>query len=151
MTRRVFAAALLLIPAARAVGKPDFSGEWKLNPGKSDFGPIPPPSSQTQTVDYNDPLLKVLTKQSAADGDSTTDATYSTDGKETHYDYRGTPVAATSHWDGDTLVIDSKVEAIGATIKAAWKLGEDGKTMTIHTKISTAQGEFEIHSLFEKQ
>lgn len=30
-------------PAAQA--KPDFSGDWKLNTSKSEFGPIPPPTA----------------------------------------------------------------------------------------------------------
>ena len=68
MTRRNFAlfaglacAAAVLTASAMAAGKPDFSGEWKLNIDKSNFGPIPPPTSLTQTVDHKDPALNVTT------------------------------------------------------------------------------------------
>ena len=157
MTRRSFAAsaalALSAVPPAFAAGQPDFSGEWKLNVGKSDFGAVPPPASQTMKIDHKDPVLKVVNEQiGAADGDTTMNATYSTDGKETKNDYRGAPLTSVAKWDGDVLVIDTKVDLQGAssTVKATWKLSDDGKTIAVNTKISTPQGAFDIKSVFEK-
>jgi hypothetical protein len=157
MTRRSFAAfavlaAATVITPAFAAGKPDFSGAWKLNVTKSEFGAIPPPTFQTMKIDHKDPVLKVVTQQSAADGDTTINAAYSTDGKETKSDYRGTPTTSVAHWDADTLVIDTQVHYGGAdpTIKATWKLSDDGKSITTNTHVSTPQGDFDIRSLFEK-
>jgi hypothetical protein len=142
-----------MMPSAFAAGKPDFSGEWKLNVARSDFGAVPPPSSQTMKIDHKDPALKVVSTQiGAADGDTTMSATYSTDGKETKNDYRGAPLRSVANWDGGVLVINTKVDFQGATstIKATWKLSDDGKTLTVNTSISTPQGAFDIKSVFEK-
>ena len=35
---------------ASAAEKPNFTGSWKLNASKSDFGPVPPPEKLEQTI-----------------------------------------------------------------------------------------------------
>jgi len=159
MTRRNFAlfaglacAAALTVAPAMAAGKPDFSGDWKLNIDKSNFGPMPPPNSQTRNIDHKDPVLKMVTKQSGAEGDNTISATYSTDGTESKNDFMGNPVKSIVKWDGDVLVIDSKLDFQGMEIalKETWKLSDDGKTINTATKISTPQGDFETASVLEK-
>ena len=155
MMRRNFAviaalAASAVTPSTFASAKPDFSGEWKLNLAKSDFGPVPAPAFQTYKIDHQDPLMKVVTNQSAADGDTVVNATYSTDGKETKSDYRGAETRSVANWDGDALLITTKVDSIGATIQATWKLSADGKTILTYTKIATPQGNFDIKSVFDK-
>jgi len=158
MTRRTFAlfaglacAALLTMPAM-AAGKPDFTGDWKLNVDKSNFGPIPPPTSASVKVDHKDPVIKTTTVQSAMDGDHTDSASYTTDGKESKNDFRGTEAKSTAKWDGDILVIDTKVDFQGTEVllKATWKLSEDGKTLNQTTKISTPQGDFEMAQVLDK-
>lgn len=158
MTRRDMArfaglacAALLAIPAM-AAGKPDFSGEWKLNVDKSNFGPMPPPTSMTRTIEHKDPDLNMVTSQSGADGDVTLKAKYSTDGKETKNDFRGAEAKSVAKWDGDTLVIDTKLDFQGMeiTLKESWKMSEDGKTLNANTKIVTPQGDFDLSSVLEK-
>lgn len=144
------ALTLATSPQALAAGKPDFSGEWKLNADKSDFGPVPAPSSQLHKIDHKEPVFKLVTMQSAADGDTTINATYTTDGKESKSDYRGMETVSVAKWDGEVLVVNTKVESIGATINGRWQLAGDGKTLTTVTKISTGQGDFEIKSVFEK-
>jgi hypothetical protein len=158
MTRRNFAlfaglacAAALTVPAM-AAGKPDFSGDWKLNVDKSNFGPMPPPTSSTQKVDHQDPLLKVTAVQSAMDGDHTDIFAYKTDGTESKNDFRGSEAKSVAKWDADTLVIDTKVDFQGTevTLKATWKLSDDGKTLNVATKIMTPQGDFDLASVFDK-
>jgi hypothetical protein len=160
MTRRNFAlfaglacaAALATVPAM-ADGKPDFSGDWKLNVDKSNFGPIPPPTSSSLKVDHQDPVLKVTTTQSAMDGDHTDAATYKTDGTESKNDFRGSEAKSVAKWEADnTLVIDTKVDFQGTeiTLKSIWKLSEDGKTFNQATKIMTPQGDFDMASVYEK-
>ena len=158
MTRRIFAlfaglacAAILTLPAM-ADGKPDFSGDWKLNVDKSNFGPIPPPTSVSMKVDHKEPVLKSTTMQSAMDGDHTDVASYTTDGKESKNDFRGTEAKSIAKWDGDMLVIDTKVDFQGTeiTLKSTWKLSEDGKTLNQVTKIMTPQGDFEMAQVLDK-
>lgn len=159
MTRRNFAmyaglacaAAVLTVPAM-AAGKPDFSGEWKLNVDKSNFGPIPPPTSETQKIDHKDPVVKILTNHNGMDGEYTTDLTYTTDGKESKNTVRGAEAKSIAKWDGDALAVDTKVDYQGMeiTLKVTMKLSEDGKTINATTKIVTPQGDFDMASVLEK-
>ena len=155
MNRRNFAlcvAGALLSVSAMAADKPDFSGEWKLNIDKSDFGPMPPPSSQTQKIDHKDPILKISTVQSGADGDSTVDASYTTDGKESKNSMRGMDAKSVAKWDGDALLIDTKLDYQGMDInfKMSMKMSADGKTINTKTKIATPQGDFDLTAILEK-
>ena len=45
----LLAIGLVALPGL-AQSKPDFSGTWKLNVGKSDFGQVPGPDSETMVV-----------------------------------------------------------------------------------------------------
>lgn len=144
-------AAVLTVPAM-AAGKPDFSGEWKLNVDKSNFGPIPPPTTQTQKIDHKEPVIKIVTAQNGMDGESTTDATYTTDGKESKNNMRGSEAKSIAKWDGDALMIDTKVDFQGMeiTVKMSMKLSDDGKIINAATKIMTPQGDFDLTSVLEK-
>jgi hypothetical protein len=52
---------------AIAADKPDFSGTWKMDPDKSTFGPLPPPTSITSKIDHKDPDITVATTQVGPD------------------------------------------------------------------------------------
>ena len=56
-TFRLFSLALLTLTFAllQAQAKSDFSGTWKANIGKSDFGPAPPPDSLVSKIVHEDP------------------------------------------------------------------------------------------------
>ncbi len=74
--------AVAAAPSLIAQSKPNFSGECKLNIEKSDFGPMPPPSSRTDKIDHKEPGLKVPFAQVTEQGDMNGDFNYTTDGKE---------------------------------------------------------------------
>src|SRR5438105_5674927 len=103
-----FAAAAFLTGSQAAQAKPNFSGEWKLNASKSEFGPMPAPTSRTDKIAHADPALKITTTQSGQNGDVTYDLKYATDGSETTNELRGNAMKSTSKWDGDTLLITTK-------------------------------------------
>jgi hypothetical protein len=148
---------LLVIAAAAgmalAADKPDFSGDWKLDADKSTFGPMPPPTSMTRKIDHKDPMLSVSQSQSSAQGDMSTEAKYSTDGKETTNTMMGNDVKSKAVWEGKTLVITSNANFGGADVKLVnkWTLAEDGKTLTDVMGISAPQGEFEVTYVLAKQ
>ena len=70
MTRRLFAALFVCCfmgsVAAVAADKPDFSGKWKLNTEKSDFGPMPKPEKADYVIAHKDPELNVKSTATAA-------------------------------------------------------------------------------------
>ncbi len=133
--------------------KPDFSGTWKLNSAKSDFGPIPAPDKWERKVTHQDPSLKYTTTQAGQQGEMTTDTAFTTDGKETTNKMFGQDMKGAAKWDGDNLRIDQKGEFQGNEISIAetWALSPDGKVLTISRKINSPQGELEMKLVADKQ
>lgn len=151
LTSLVIASALV-VPIS-AFEKPNFSGAWKMNASKSDFGPMPAPDTLERKITHEDPSLKWSQTQSGQQGTATTEVAYTTDGKpSTNKTPRG-EVTGVAKWDGDVLTINSKREVQGMEITQAerWTLSPDGKTLTITNKLTAPQGEFELKVVLEKQ
>ena len=153
--RRCFLAgcALLCFAALFAYAKPNFSGDWKLNTAKSDFGQFPAPSSMTQKITHEDPSLKVSVKVATDQGNFDFDSTYSTDGKETTNTFGPSEMKSVAKWDGDTLTIQTKGKFGDneVTITDKWQLSEDGKTTTVQRHFASSQGEMDQKIVLEKQ
>jgi hypothetical protein len=157
MTRRIFAAALLCAlgcaTLALAADKPDFSGSWKLNVAKSDFGMMPAPEKADYTIAHKDPELNVNSKAVTQMGEMNTDAKYFTDGREFTNTMYGTEVKGTAKWDGKTLVVSQKMNMQGADISVTikWTLSEDGKTINQDVSVTTPQGDMVQKAVLDKQ
>jgi hypothetical protein len=139
---------------ALAADKPNFSGDWALDAAKSEFGPMPPPSTMTRKVDHNDPALSYTQAVSGGpQGDQTVTMKYTTDGKESTNELMGNPVKATAKWDGGALVISAKADFGGAEIALVdkWTLSDDGKILTDVMHIASPQGEFDITYVMNKK
>lgn len=149
----ILAGLVLVMCAAVAQAKPDFTGEWKLDVAKSDFGPMPAPQSMVQKITHQEPNLKVVQTQVSERGEFTSERNYTTDGKECVNKMRNTEVKSTLKWDGDTLVMDSKLEFQGNPITTSqrWSLSGDGKVLTIKSHFSSSQGEGDTTQVFNKQ
>ncbi len=147
------AGSILLVCAAMAQTKPNFSGDWKMNPAKSDFGQMPAPSSIVQKITHNDPDLKVVNTSVSERGEFTTNLTYTTDGKECVNKGRMGETKSTLKWDGAALVIESKSEFQGNpfTITSRWTLSEDGKVLTVSNHFSSSMGEGDSKIVYDKQ
>jgi hypothetical protein len=152
---RLFSLTLLTLAVGlvQAHAKTDFSGTWKANTGKSDFGPMPPPDSIVEKIVHADPSLKVNIAQTGGQGDMTYDQVFTTDGKECVNHMADNEFKSTLKWEGDDLVADTKGSFDGNdfTAKEHWTLSDGGKTMTVQRHISTAMGEFDMKLVFEKQ
>ena len=75
-------AAAVVTALSQAQSAANLSGEWKMNPGKSDFGGVPAPELITRSIKYADPTLEISTHQKGAQGETTSELKYTTDGKE---------------------------------------------------------------------
>ncbi len=152
---RLFPLMLLTVAVGlvQAQAKPNFSGTWKMNASKSDFGPIPAPDSQTQKINHEDPSLKLNIAESGQMGDMNFDLSYTTDGKECTNTIAGNEFKSVLKWEGDDLVIDTKGSFNGTdfTAQDRWALSGDGKTLTVQRHLSSAMGEADQKVLFEKQ
>lgn len=157
MFRKQFLIALasttLLAFTVLGADKPNLTGTWKFVADKSDFGPMPAPEKLEQTYDHKDPVLKVTTVQTGQQGESKAEFSYSTDGKETTNEFRGTPMKCTAKWNGDKLNIVSKLDFQGneITMNDTMSVSEDGKTLLVERKLNTPQGDLEMKIVMAKQ
>ncbi len=157
MTRRfLIAAALTALTGLVCLGadKPNFSGSWKINNAKSDFGPMPSgPEKFERTIDHKDPELKMKTVQSFQGNERTSEVTYTIDGTEHAVKTAMGEAQVTATWKGNNLEVVSKREIQGNEIKSVevWTLSEDGKTLTTESTINSPQGEFKLKFVLDKQ
>ena len=108
--------AITLTLAAASVGaqqKPNFSGDWKMNQVKSDFGAAPAPDSFTRKIVHAEPSITIDEKQASPLGPQQSLRKMTTDGKEGTFEISGAQVKATAKWEGNTLLVVSTVPAIG--------------------------------------
>jgi hypothetical protein len=150
----VAAAAAVFTLCLPGAEKPNFSGVWKLNNAKSDFGPMPSgPDKFERTIDHKDPKLKMTTVQAFQGQERSNDVEYTIDGQEKTVETPMGAMQVTPAWKGDNLEITVKREIQGNQIKSVelWTLSEDGKVLTVKTDISTPQGDFSLKFVMDKQ
>jgi hypothetical protein len=129
-----------------AAGKPDFSGTWKLDLQKSDFGPLPVPSKYERVIEHTAPTVHVVTHQATGAGDQTIETRFRTDGEfeENHYQ---TGVARVSgRWNATNLEVETRRELQDKTLTSVevWSLSPDTKTLTIKSHIDTPKGPLDL-------
>ncbi len=128
-------------------------GTWKLNVAKSQYSPGPAPQSLTVKVEPSGQGEKVTTETVNADGTRTTaQYTANFDGKD--YPLTGSPIAdmvSLKRIDARTTErTDKKGSTVATTLVRV--VSQDGKTMTVTTKGTNAQGQAVNNVLlFEKQ
>ncbi len=144
---------LLLLLSASMFAATDFTGDWKLDASKSDFGPMPAPDKLIMKIAHKDPDLKVSTEQANQQGEMKMDSVYTTDGKVSKNKMRGSEASSTTKWEGDALMMVTKADFQGSEIKLndKWTLTDGGKTLVIERKIEAPQGEFEVKQVLTKQ
>jgi hypothetical protein len=146
------AAALIAISGmSAAADKPGFSGEWKMNPSKSNYGPFPPPTALLRKVTLAAPSLVIVDNQTGGGADGTTTRTYSTDGKSSTFEINGAQVTGSAAWDGAAIVVTTSVESAGVSFKDKMSLSADAKELTSNVKIVSGQGDAELTIVFDRQ
>lgn len=155
-TLRLLALTLLTVAVAlvQAQAKSDYSGTWKLDVGKSDLGPMPPPESEVHTIQHQDPDLKVhVVSTGGPQGDMDYNVNYTTDGKECVNKVGENEFRSTLKWEGDDLVIDVKGAFNGTdfTAQDKWTLADGGKTLNVARHFSSSMGELDVKLVFAKQ
>lgn len=140
-----------VVLAAGQPAKPDFSGDWKMNAAKSNFGPLPPPSVMNRSISHKEPALTIVEEQQSAMGDQKTTRKYVTDGSESTFEVQGMSVPSTASWQELALVFVSRIDAAGLTITDRMTLAADGKSLTSAVHIASPQGDADITVVFDKQ
>ena len=156
MIRRLLCITFLIalpLVSAFAQQKPDFSGTWKLNVAKSEFGMLPGPTSRTDVITHKDPSVLDSVTAESAQGKQEYTISYTTDGKEVVNKVGAREIKSTLKWAGSNLVISSKFlyNEAEVTSEANWALSPDGKTLTVNVHFVSPMGEADQKFVFEKQ
>ena len=140
-----------LAAAGQPAAKPNFSGEWKMNAAKSNFGALPPPTMISRTITHAEPSMTIVEVQESAMGSQNTTRKYVTDGSPTSFESMGATVATSAMWDEQVLLVVSSVDAIGMTFHDRMTLSADSRTLTSHVKVASPQGDIEVTVVFDRQ
>jgi hypothetical protein len=142
---------LTLVSVATAADKPNWSGEWKMDPAKSNFGQLPPPTSFVRKIQYKDPSLIIVEEQSANGMQSSTTRSVTTDGKPTTLQLNGIAASCSAVWDGSDIVASTVMDAASLKFTDRMSLSADGKVLTSKVQIATPQGDANLTIVFERQ
>jgi hypothetical protein len=140
LAKQIVFPLIVVCGLAHGQTKPDWNGVWKMDPARSDFGSGPVSVGRLDKISLDGINLKDTITQKLQRGlESTYDMIYTLDGEECTNHVRGNMVKSTAKWDGDELVIDSKVFALReAAIQDRWAVSADGKTITLRRHMTGA-------------
>jgi hypothetical protein len=138
-TALCIAASFFFLTTAIAADKPNLTGTWKMKLAKSDLGSNAI-KSRVDTIENKDPQLKISTTQDDENGTNTVMRDYVTDGREMTHTILGGERKSSAHWDGNVLVIETKVTNGDYTIRDRWVLADDLKSIRIDRELSNAPG-----------
>lgn len=132
---------------------PNFTGTWKLNIEKSNFGPAPAPDSRVDKVEHKEPALHVDSTRVQQGVEDKISLSLTTDGKENSNTVNGAELKSKLKWEGAALLIDSaaNVEGKAISLKDKWTLSPDGKTLTIARHYTGPEGEADFTYVLDKQ
>src|SRR5271155_977288 len=164
MLRKVLIGALAVASIAStgfAQGKPDFSGTWKLNVAKSEFGPVPGPSAQTDVIEQSGQTIKIGVNAETDMGKLQYTQTLTTDGREVtiapdapgaHPNPEVTLQSVSAAWNGSTLDVSQKLTygSDPVTGVSHYTLSADGKVLTISSDYVSPMGDATRVFVFEK-
>ena len=139
----------LTASAALAQSTTDFSGEWKLNPSRSEIGRLPSPPDTLLKVEQSASSISVW----ASDGPTGAPKLllYPLDGR-TEKSISGDASRSTqTKWEGTALLANTIVTIAGKnyTLMERWKLASSGSTLTIRRTVVDARGEAESTLVYE--
>lgn len=154
-------APALLLAFTSKMDRTNLSGEWKLNEGKSDLGPMQQFATRVIKINQtNDSITIAQTSPSFNGGDRTLSETWTYDGKETATTLFGSSTKkSTAKWSDDgkslafnyVLNLDFGGQAIEIKGTETWSLSDDGKTLTIQNNSTSSQGDMSTKAVYDKQ
>ena len=145
--------------AAAPVAKPDFTGTWKMSMAKSDFGQVPPPSSEINVIAQTGDDVKLAVTQANDMGTQDYTLTFKAGGPESVVakdvfpaSAQFTIISSKAEWQGKVLLLAQKAtyQSGGLSISTRWTLSDDGKLLTKVTSYSLDLGNFTTTTVYEK-
>lgn len=131
--------------ASLAAPKPDFSGKWVLNLGKSKLEVQEKIERASFTIDHRDPAFHFSRVFVVGGNKDALSYDLTTDGKEKVVKEPGRTTTSRLTWDGDVLVLDERIvlkDGREATNVVRYSLQDGGRTLIAEEKF---RGPFRKH------
>ena len=141
---------------------PDFSGTWRIDRSKSDYGewsdkPLAKADS-TLVVEHRDPELKIKRTLSLDGREEVKEFAYYTDGRgETNQATIGVgEVTSKTQWVGDRVVAEARIERRGQSgpyrldVTQKWQVSSDGNGLVNTTTISNEMGAEQLKLIYRR-
>jgi hypothetical protein len=132
--------------AANTNGKPDFTGNWVLNVGKSNFGKMPKPQGMTLKAAHKGDVLHSIQTTDDDQGPKSIEGDWFLDGKQHPVD-PSAPSATNSNrqtqmsrWQGNALIAERRSQDGSYRETIRMTLSGDGKTATEHVAVKSPDG-----------
>jgi len=146
---------------APAAAKPNFSGTWKINLDKSEFGQVPPPTSETNVITQTGNDIKIAITSDGDRGKEVYTTPFTIGAGETPLPKDSFPdsaefkiLSSKGEWHDTALVVTQKItyQDSPGVITSTLTLSPDGKQLTKSTLISLdTMGDFDTKTFFDKQ
>ncbi|CAN5391726.1 hypothetical protein BH20ACI1_BH20ACI1_09720 [soil metagenome] len=134
------------------MAKPNFTGTWKFNSGKSVLQ-MPSPESAIFVIEHNEPHFR-LERTLVFDGKSNTfSVALKTDEKPITINIGGFEAQSRLYWEDDSLVFDSRFvhESEEASNIVRYKLEDEGQTLIADEQLRSTQHKHDNMWMFDKQ
>ena len=154
MKRLFFAlvvACSIAVSEPSAAGEPDFSGEWKMNPAKSAYGPVPMPTSFVRRILQQGDDISIAEDQTGGGIDLVPIRRYIIDGEAVTFQINGADVVGEVRREGVDLRVTSKVSMAGLEFQDRMSISTDGKELTSRVRIVSDQGVVDMTIVFDRQ
>lgn len=134
------------------MAKPDFTGTWKFNPGKSSLQ-IPVPDSTLFVIEHREPVFELARTHVFGGNSDTFSIDLTTDGQAVLRAHAGFEIDACVRWDGETLLFDSKLKREGeeATNIVRYRLSDNGQTLIAEEQFRGREHRYDNKWVFDKQ
>ena len=156
MIMRPLVLALLaagLSTAAPDSGKPDFTGNWTLNVGKSSFGKSPKPQSMTLKAMRKGEVLHSVQTTDDGQGPRSVEGDWFFDAKQHPVDptAQGNKQTQMSRWQGNTVIAERKSEDGSYKESIRMTMSSDGKTATEKIAVKSPNGNNSSTLIWERK
>lgn len=145
MLRDSFIAAVIALVHTMPVGaqqKPDFSGEWQLNPQASALSPAVAAAARSGVllIEHREPTFNCQMTIVLDGKPFETKYELLTDGRDVSRTQGGRATASSLRWDGDALVMTTRIEIPNGemTIAFRYELEEGGRRVRASERLRGA-------------
>ena len=127
--------------------KPNFSGTWKVDITRSDFGPFPRPKAFVRTIRQDGIYLEITDEAVDRDGRRGVEVLRLTlDGEESINDVNGSKVSGVARAIGSHVLTQTSHESGGTrfVVYEIWGLSNAGETLIVEGEVASSMGEEDI-------